>query len=314
MGRGIRVQNPDTFYFLTNRCAQQRYLIKPDKTMNRIIRGCLAWAAHKHDVELACFVFMSNHFHIIARFPRMNRQSFMGDFQQELSRRTGFHRDGWTGRVFPYRYHCEPILDDKAFWEQFCYTLNNPVEAGLVPTAEHWDGVSSYRYHRDDKPFRGEWLNRTKLEELRLKGIDNPMKVALEEYTVDLVSPPSLEGVEASERADEIVERVESDRRGRLRADRRQLKDFKGMKAVRRTHWSDRPASPSFEPEPLCHASSKEARQQYREHLQQVTMSYKKATSKLRGGKEATFPPGTTPPGFHRTIKRSRTIQPPRGP
>jgi hypothetical protein len=77
---------------------------------------------------------------------------------------------------------------------------------------------------------------------------------------------------------------------------------------------SDRPASPSFEPEPLCHASSKEARQQYREHLQQVTMSYKKATSKLRGGKEATFPPGTTPPGFHRTIKRSRTIQPPRGP
>jgi REP element-mobilizing transposase RayT len=312
MPRKIRYQDPDAFYFLTNRCAQQRFLLRPDPTMNEIIRGCLAWAAHKHDVDLAFFVFMSNHFHIGARFPLCNRQYFMRDFQRELAQRGNNHRDNRDGPFFEGRYKCAPILDDKAMWGRLTYTLNNPVEARLVPKIEHWPGVSSFECHRDSKPFTGKSLNKTKLEKLRDKGIENPFKCALEEYSVDLVVPPALEGKSGEDANQQILEHIESDRKGRLKAHTE--RGFAGAKDVLNTPWGERPENPDKSPQPLCHTTCKEKWQTYKEHHHRTTTFFKKASQRLRAGREATFPSGTIPPGFHRCLRQNRTVHPPRGP
>jgi hypothetical protein len=197
-------------------------------------------------------------------------------------------------------------------WGRLTYTLNNPTEARLVSRIANWPGVSSFECHRDNKPFKGEWLNKTKMRKLKDKGVENAFDCALEEYSVDLVLPPSLEDRPREQATKEILEQVEGDRKDRLKAHTE--RGFLGAKEVRKTPWWERPDHPDKSPQPLCHTTRKEKRQKYREHTQWMTMSFKKASQRLRAGCEATFPSGTTPPGFHKCLKHNRTIHPPRGP
>ena len=149
MGRPVRFVEADKYYFITNRCVMGLFAMRPDDEARRIIKGCLARAADKHDVELVCFMFMSNHFHLIARFPDRTLSEFMCEFQTQISNRLNDYR-GRSGSLFPERFDAKALLDEKAVREKVCYTLNNPVRAGLVRQASNWPGVSSMEEHLDE--------------------------------------------------------------------------------------------------------------------------------------------------------------------
>jgi hypothetical protein len=167
--------------------------------------------------------------------------------------------------------------------------------------------VSSIECHRDNKPFEGQWFNKTNLEKLRRKGLDNPFKYALEEYSADLGLPPVLEDKSRQEANQEILEHIEGDWRDRLKAHTEC--GFVGDKEILKTPWWERPEHPDKSPQPLCHTTRKKKHQEYREHVQWLTISFKKASQKLRAGRESTFPSG-----FHKCLKNNRTVHPPRGP
>jgi hypothetical protein len=125
-----------------------------------------------------------------------------------------------------------------------------------VPKIEHSPGVSSFECHRDSKPFKGEWLNETKLEKLRDTGIDNPVQCALEQYSIDLVAQSSMEGKSREDANQQILDQVEIDRKGRLKAHTE--RGFAGAKDVlNRPSW-EQPEHPDKSPQPLCHTICKE--------------------------------------------------------
>lgn len=112
MPRPIRHVAPHRYYVLTNRCVLGKFILRPDEGCRRIIKGCLARAADKYEVRLVCFVFMSNHFHIIARFPERNMSEFMAELQSQIASRFNKYRDR-DRNVFPDRYDDQALLDDR---------------------------------------------------------------------------------------------------------------------------------------------------------------------------------------------------------
>lgn len=60
--------------------------------------------------EIYAAVLMSNHPHIIARFPRMNMRRFVQYLSYNMSREVNVLRRRFHATVFPDRYNHEPIL------------------------------------------------------------------------------------------------------------------------------------------------------------------------------------------------------------
>ena len=56
------VSREKCLFEVTVRTVQARFLLRPSVALNEIILGVLGRAQRLHEVEICCFVFVSNHF------------------------------------------------------------------------------------------------------------------------------------------------------------------------------------------------------------------------------------------------------------
>ena len=77
MAYPLRMFIPGLGYFVTARCGQARYLMRPSRKTNEVLGGVLARGARLFDVEVFAFGFQSNHLHLLVRAPRGNLSKFM---------------------------------------------------------------------------------------------------------------------------------------------------------------------------------------------------------------------------------------------
>ncbi len=86
MGRPLRLyDDPETVHFVTNRCLQERYLLKPTEAVNRIILSCFARSLARHPVKAMGFGFLSNHSHLLLKPTSLHVCSFTQYFQSILA-------------------------------------------------------------------------------------------------------------------------------------------------------------------------------------------------------------------------------------
>lgn len=302
MGRQPRHWEADKFYFITNRCEQGKFFFRPDREFNRIALGCLAYFANYYNIELICFVFMSNHFHLIARARNLNMSKFMQAFQTRLAEKTNALRGRENGTIFPRRFKATPILDAASLKDKIAYTLTNPVKDNLVTHVEAWPGISSWATHTNEKRQVGLYFKKTDLHREKRK-VNISHIDALAEVTkrclVTLHIPDCFDGDSDAERRENLVKFVE-DHRKKLR---KELggKSVVGAKKIVRCDWNATPDDFTPTPCPLCHASCPKRRAKYRQARKEITGAYRKAVRQLRVGKTGVkFPVGTIPPGWSR--------------
>ena len=311
MPRPIRHVDNNHYYMLTNRCVLGKYLLCPDdEESKRIIRACLARAADKCHVELVCFVFMSNHFHLIARFPLMNMSAFMERFQGQLASRMNDHR-GRSGTFFGDRYDDQALLDDQVIRDKISYVLNNPVKDGLVRSAERWPGVTSIDCHdNEENTFEGRWMNNKKRRKYkRRKTGDKGPEDALETHEVALHLPAALGGEDEEARRKNLLELVRKDRH-RLWAEatgnRTTPPTVVGPEAIEEMDWRESADAPSSSPlgekRHLGVANTPEKMADYHDKRREIAESYRWAMSKWREKEAVEFPHGTHPPGWRRCV------------
>lgn len=306
MARPVRLIESGRHYLLTNRCLLGMCLLRPDEETNRIIEGCLARAADKYDVDLVCYVFMSNHFHLIAKFPKMNMAEFMEEFQGQLASRINNHRDR-SGPVFPYRYDDQALLDHQVIRDKICYVLNNPVKDGLVERPDQWPGVTSMDCHRDGDRLEGQWLNHRTWHNLQRRKDDYPRRAAMEEFEVELQLPEALERDDESERRQSLLELVESDRRrlwAKETGDEDTAPSVLGPEAIETTEWEqqfDLPESVLASPR-LGVASSPKLMSDYEDRRYEVNDDYGEAVSAWQRREVEEFPQGTYPPAWRHCV------------
>ena len=164
---------------------QFRSLLRPGERLNRLIVGALAKAKKRYPIQLHAFVFLSNHFHILATFKNAKRMAdFMRYFTQKLSKEVCVLHD-WGDSVFPNRYHHVELSEEATVdLARLRYILTNSCKENLVLSPRDWPGVSSTKALLTGEPMIGIWVDRTALGEARRKkGGD---KVSEEDFTEKL--------------------------------------------------------------------------------------------------------------------------------
>ena len=88
---------PGQFVFLTRRCTQRQFLLRPDEETNNAFVYCLAEAAAYTNVEIVLSQMMSNHHHTMIYDPHGNVVAFKQRFHQLLSKCQNALRGRWEG-------------------------------------------------------------------------------------------------------------------------------------------------------------------------------------------------------------------------
>jgi REP element-mobilizing transposase RayT len=298
----IRIFEADDIFFVTNRCLEAMFLLRPDDDgeCQRICLACLAWAAKKHEVEIFAYVFMSNHFHLLVRALKMNLSAFMRDFQRELASRINRHRNR-CGTVFPRPYDAPKILGDEMFLEKLKYIVNNPCLSDLVRHPKDWPSVSSWQSHHTGEAGVGRLIDYKELRRLRRKDPSAPREDAMRHDKLELARPP-MWADESDEEVRELVSALVEEQATELQKERaRKRNKVIGPTKVKRMAFRHIPQSPKRSPRVKCLSADAEKKEAYLEERSATVDAYKRAMGRWRNGKSRTrFPPGTFRPGLCR--------------
>ena len=177
MARPLRFFEPDGIYFITGRCLQARFLMRPSVVVNGILGGVLARSMGVFDVDVFAFVFASNHFHMLVRSRVCAIPAFMQYLRSNIARKLGSHID-WRGKFWDRRYDAEPVLDNDALVGRLRYILAHGVKEGLVAHCVDWPGLTSIPELVGAAPRRFAWPARTETNDTRKPPIPVPLNLA----------------------------------------------------------------------------------------------------------------------------------------
>jgi len=286
--------NGEEIVFVTTRCFQRRFLLRPSAETNEVLGGVLARALRLHGVELYAFSVLSNHMHLIVRAPRGNLPTFMQYLLTNISKKVG-KLVGWRGSFWERRYSAEPILDDAALLERVRYVLAHGVKEGLVRLCRDWPGLSCLPFMRDGEPRSFPWFNWTR----RASGNARRAARALldrrwvepEELRLTPLPIPALRSSRALcrflERAVDAIEKQAS----------RQYRKALGRAGVLNQRPHSKPAAARRKPRPPCHTSVPGMLEAFRERYRSFAEAFRRASVLWRTGDlSARFPEAAIKP------------------
>jgi putative transposase len=302
MAFSIRIQNPKIITFVSNRCIDELFLLKPCPRVNALILGCLARAVAKYGIELIGYVFMGNHYHLILRAPHGNLGAFMRDFQSWLVKKLKKIRKKISGSVFPQRYKQVDILDDAKAFEKLIYLLANPCAANLVARPGEYPGLSSLPYNLSGGKIVGRWIDEERYNRNRKRNPNYLEEKAATYHEIELTPLPQMAGWTQDRRAQTILRALDARCEG-LDLERG-AKRVVGVKRLAKLDPYTRPKTPKKSPCSRAVCTDPEKIALYEEHRARVIESYYKARKKAQDPKRKTpvqYPPGTSPPGIARS-------------
>jgi len=282
MGRPVRLFQPEGCYFVTARCFQARLLLRPSAETNEVVGGTLAQALLLYRVQLFAFVVASNHLHLLVRAPDGNLPVFMQYLLANIARKVG-RLVGWRGALWERRYSAEPVLDNEAMVGRLRYILSHGVKEGLVRRCAEWPGLSCLAQLLGDAVRLFHWFDWTSRWKASPREPDP--KTLLDKRWARLVALEvqplpcwgSLSQQQRRARVSELVDAIEQDRS-------LSRKSVLGRKRILNQRPHERPREVKRTPRPLCHASSSEAREGFRELYRSFLAKFKEASRRWRAG------------------------------
>ncbi len=273
-------------YFITRRCTQRQFLFRPSKRVNRILRFCLAAAAERFGIRIHAFVFMSNHYHLVATDVDGRLSDFLHWLHTHISKCLNAHH-GRSQNLFDTRQPNLVVVPTAAdVLEKIAYVLTNPVAAALVRKAEQWPGEhsavedygSTIRAHKPRAFFR------------KHGAVEDVARFELE-------VPPGFEDHSPRRfrrRLAEVVAEREAELRARMR---RTGRAFLGVRAVKEASPFSSPHLPAEETGarvPRLACKDPELRQTLLARLRAFVDRYREALEEYCcGDTDAVFPAGT---------------------
>lgn len=216
---------PGLAYFLTRRCTQRQFLLRPDDHVNLVLLYLLAEAAIRFNITVYAFCAMSNHIHMVVRDNDGNLPEFMAHFYKLVAKVLNVHwvrtENLWSNEQASVVH----LLQENDVFDKILYTLLNPINDNLVERVTHWPGISSY-----------EWMLSGKTKKTqRPRGFfreDGPMH---EVVVLTLARPPGYEHMTQKAWAEELSKHVsarEEEMREARRLDENLRKKFVGRARV----------------------------------------------------------------------------------
>ena len=123
---------PRQFYFITRRCTQRHFLLRPDAETNNAFTYCLLEAAQRCQIDLLMTCAMSNHYHSVV-FDRYGRYpEFVEHFHKMFARSQNALRGRWENFWSSEQVCVVTLVDREDVMNKLVYTATNPVNDHLV--------------------------------------------------------------------------------------------------------------------------------------------------------------------------------------
>ena len=124
-------------YHITARCHNREWFNLPMSQVWETMSNYLYFIHHAYKVEIYAFVLMSNHFHLLIRFPENNMSEAMTYFMRESSRMIS-RQAGRINQTYGTRNYRTVITKNIHFENVYKYLYRNPVEAKICQRVEEY--------------------------------------------------------------------------------------------------------------------------------------------------------------------------------
>jgi hypothetical protein len=203
---------------VTRRTERRTHLFRPDARIKILFLYLLAVCAEACGILVHVAVLMATHEHLVVSDPRGELPVFLHRFHRLVALGTKVLRK-WEGAVWDKQAtSVVSLLTPQAIIEKMAYAIVNPVDAGLVPTAADWPGVTT----RIDELGQAVWIIPRPEWFFDQKNPMWPQRVVLH-----LSWPPALLAEYGAERLRELVatevERLEAEAHARAKAEGRPI-------------------------------------------------------------------------------------------
>ncbi len=284
----VRMHEKDAFHFVTNRIEHELFLLLPTPTVVSIVKEWFtkAMALYGVGIELYAVIFMSNHFHLLARDTNGTLAQFMCYMQANIAKAVNKMLDR-KGKFWARHYDDMIIEGENTFLNRFAYICCNSVKAGLTERADQWLGFNGLEASKSGMPITAKVFNQTQYLKASRNRKNKPDKSKFfEEFSFKMATPPMWEGLSQKKIAANIEQLV------RIKeveiAKQREFKPVLSMGVVLSQQPTDRPQDPAIRPRIRFMADTrervKELEQLYREFdgkYREIWENYR--TANLRG-------------------------------
>jgi REP element-mobilizing transposase RayT len=277
---------PGTTWFVTRRCSERRFFLRPCRVTNEIVLYALALAAQGYRVLVHAFCVLSNHVHLVVTDVEGLLPAFMRDLNSLVARAVnaslGRFENFWARDSGTYSA-VEPLAPSDVLGK-IAYVLANPVAAGLVKHGAEWPGLW----------IALEKIGAAKLTARRPKQFFDPKGYLPEVVELEVAVPPGFATAnEFRERLADEFHDIEATHRWGIASQGRR---FLGVARVLAQSPFARPApgEPRFELNPRIAARDKWRRIEGLFRMKDFEKRYRESrVSGCAGIRDVVFPAGT---------------------
>jgi len=292
----------NAIYSETRRTVDRQFLLKPCPEVKNLLGASAGRALRRYPVQLYYIEANINHLQV-GRTPLPGQLDNMSKFDQMfyslVSR--GLNRL-WNreGPVWSTKNRSIECIDDEAAEDRLLYSMANPVKDGLCEKVKHWAKItlSAYSSLAEGEHERFSYVNWTKWH--KEGGLKNPKKPQqyLEWVELEFQPLPHLAHLPAHKRQERLRRQLRHFEQAERAKRQKEGRPAMTLTRLLKTDPRQRPGTqPLRTPMPICHASSRGAREEYKLQWKEFMNYYIQSSARYRRGfSEAEFPDGSFRP------------------
>lgn len=284
---------PGTTYFITRRCTQRQFLLKPTARNTRIFMYCIAVAAKKTGIVIHAVCVMSNHYHILLSDRGAKVSEFYGWVHKYVAKAVNASYGRFENLWSSEKTSVVKPESEMDVLEKTVYTLNNPVEARLVASGAKWPGVWLFKkthsqiVKRPDVYFSDDG--------------EMPKKIKL-----SIEPPPQFNHLDVTTYEQQVLDKLEAESQ-KIREEMSKLgQSFLGTRGIMAQNPYGNPVTREkrFGINPRVAAKNKWLRMEAIQRNKEFLSQYKRALKRWReGDRDVEFPHGTYALRVHSGVK-----------
>ena len=165
--RNRRLYIHNTAIYITSR-TERNLPFTTCKLINEAIKGIIARAQHIYDFSLCHFIFMPNHFHMLAVINNPHHTSpFIGYIKQETSAMINRICGVRQNTVWTNGFDGITVLTPDKVMDVIKYIYKNPAKAHLVRSINDYPGVTSWNMFKNGiKETKHRWIKRAEFYQI----------------------------------------------------------------------------------------------------------------------------------------------------
>ena len=151
-------------HFITRRCTQRMFLLRPRPIVEQAFLYVSAIAAEKLNIKIHAIIVLSNHWHALLTDPDANLPAFYKYVHMYVSKILNCDMGRFEGLWSTEKTSVVTLQDEEDVLDKLTYLMANPVAGQLVKEGKQWPGLrrmwqadaTSVTVERPKKFYRAE--------------------------------------------------------------------------------------------------------------------------------------------------------------